>query len=252
MIPGWAIAGLWGLFSGSALILGAVVGVFFNLRASVIASVMAFGSGVLISALSFDLMDEAFKTGGFIATSAGFLGGAVIYTFAAWLLTHKGAKHRKRSNGKQVSEKDQNGSGLGIALGALLDGIPESIVIGLTLLSGKGVSLVAVAAIFISNIPEGLSSSSGMRKSGRSLRYIFSVWIGIALLSGLASLIGYSVFGEFPPEVVAATTAVAAGAILAMLIDTMIPEAFEGDHQWAGITTVVGFLVAFVTSKLGP
>jgi zinc transporter, ZIP family len=233
-MPLWLTAGLWGFLSGSALILGALIGAFFNLRQSVIATVMAFGSGVLISALSFDLMDEAYKQGGFVSIAVGFLSGAVIYTAASWALGAKGAKHRKRSNGLQVSETDHQGSGSAIALGALLDGIPESIVIGLSLLSGKGVSLVAVIA-----------------KSGRSMTYIFTVWTAIALLSGFASLLGYTVFGSFSPEVISATTAVAAGAILSMLIDTMIPEAHSGEHDWAGLVSVAGFLSAFIISKLG-
>jgi ZIP family zinc transporter len=250
-MPEWLLAGFWGLFSGSALIIGALLGYYLNLKTRLVASVMAFGSGVLISALSFDLMDEAFKQGGFVSTASGFLVGAVVYSLAAWFLNSRGAAHRKRSVGHQKTEEQQSGSGLAIALGALLDGIPESIVIGLTLLTGKGVSLVAVIAIFISNLPEGLSSSSGMRKAGRSARYVFSVWIGITLMSGLAAIAGYTIFGSFSPAVISATTAVAAGAILTMLIDTMIPEAYEGEHGLAGLMTVFGFLVAFVTSKLG-
>ena len=134
-------------------------------------------------------------------------------------------------------------------MGALLDGIPESIVIGVSLLAGGTVSLVAVAAVFLSNVPEGLSSSAGMRQAGRSRRYVFGVWGGIALASGLASLVGYLAFRGVPPEAIAVTNAVAAGAILAMLSDTMIPEAFEGTHDWSGLITVLGFLSAFVLSK---
>jgi zinc transporter, ZIP family len=133
----------------------------------------------------------------------------------------------------------------------LLDGVPESIVIGLSMLHGGAVSMVAVTAIFLSNIPEGLSSAAGMKKAGRSASYIFGIWGGIALTSGIAALIGYTVFQGFSDEIIAATTAVAAGAILAMLADTMIPEAFEVAHDFAGLITVAGFLAAFVLSKLG-
>jgi zinc transporter, ZIP family len=126
----------------------------------------------------------------------------------------------------------------------LLDGIPESIVIGVSMIAGGAVSFVAVIAIFLSNLPEGLSSSAGMKKAGRSARYVFGIWIGIALISGLAALLGYAVFSKFSPDVIAATTAVAAGAILAMLADTMIPEAFEAAHDFAGLITVIGFLAA--------
>ena len=250
-IPLWAQAGFWGFVAGTALLIGAGTGYFIRVSQRLIAAIMAFGSGVLISALSFELMDEAYKTGGFDSTAIGFLGGAIMYTAANWLLEEKGAKHRKRSGGQQPSEEQNSGSGMAIAIGALLDGIPESIVIGLSMLKGGVVSFVAVVAIFLSNIPEGLSSAAGMKKAGRTVGYIFGVWGGIAVASGVASLLGYTVFSGFSPDVVAAITAVAAGAILAMLVDTMIPEAFEVTHTFAGLITVAGFLAAFSLSKIG-
>ena len=117
------------------------------------------------------------------------------------------------------------------------------------MIAGGAVSWVAVVAVFLSNVPEGLSSSVGMKKAGRSKLYVFGVWGWIAFISGLAALAGYAVFRHFSNNVIAATTAVAAGAILAMLSDTMIPEAFDEAHDFAGLVTVAGFLAAFWLSN---
>jgi ZIP family zinc transporter len=163
-------------------------------------------------------------------------------------LARRGARHRKRSGHEraqaQPSEADQGGSGMALALGALLDGVPESAVIGVSLLDGGAVSLVTVAAVFISNVPEGLSSSAGMKKAGRSRGYVFAVWAAIAAASTVSAVLGYTVVGSFSPAV----TAVAAGAIHAMIADTMIPEAFEDAHLAIGLITVSGFLVSFALS----
>jgi ZIP family zinc transporter len=248
-MPIYLQAGLWGLLSGSALVLGATIAYLVRLPPRAVAAVMAFGSGVLISALSFELMDEAYRQGGFVATGLGFLAGAAIYTAANVAISRRGGQGRKRSGDQQQDASE--GSGLAIAVGALLDGIPESVVIGVSLLGGGSVSMVAVVAIFLSNLPEGLSSAAGMRRAGRSKSYVFGVWGGIALASGLAALLGNLAMADADPSVIAATNAVAAGAILAMLADTMIPEAFETTHEYAGLITVAGFLAAFVLSKAG-
>ena len=249
-MPQWIQAGLWGLLAGSALLIGAAIGWFVKVSQSVVAIVMSFGSGVLISALSFELMDEAVKRGGFNATAIGFICGAAVYTAANLALARFGARRRKTAGSGQPSEEQQPGSGMAIALGSLMDGVPESIVIGLTLLKGGAVGWVAVVAIFLSNIPESLSGASGMKRAGRGAAYIFGLWGGIVVISAIAATVGYVVFQHFSPQVVAATTAVAAGAILAMLADTMIPEAFKAEHNYAGFVTVAGFLAAFWLSKL--
>jgi ZIP family zinc transporter len=248
-MPQWLQAGFWGLLAGAALLVGAVVGWFLHVPQRWVSGVMAFGSGVLISALAFDLMDEAADRGGLGPASIGFLAGALLYTLGNLVVSRYGAKHRKRSSQQQPSEAEAAGSGLAIALGALLDGIPESMVIGVSLLEGGRVSLVTVAAVFLSNVPEGLSSSAGMKRARRSRAYVFGVWGAIALLSGVAALIGFVVFRGVAAGAIAATMGVAAGAILAMIVDTMVPESFEGTHDMAGLVTVAGFLTAFALSR---
>lgn len=245
-------AGFWGLLSGSALLIGAAIAWFVPMPRRLIAGIMAFGAGVLISALSFELMDEAWKRGGFEPVAGGFLGGALIYTIANMLVARWGGKHRKRAGADlRNRDKERNASNGGaLAIGALLDGIPESIVIGVSLLQGGSVGIVAVSAVFLSNIPEGLSSAAGMKAEGRSAAFVFSMWAGIAAIAGFSSWLGYVAFAGVNPAVVAAVQAIAAGAILSMIVDTMVPEAFEGTHDYAGIITVAGFLAAFALSRL--
>jgi ZIP family zinc transporter len=251
MMPIWLQAGLWGLLAGSALVIGAAIAWWIPVPRKVVASVMAFGAGVLISALSFDLVDEAETHGGLGPTVLGFLAGAVTYLAANLVLARTGARHRKRSGDQQPSEAEQEGSGAAIAVGALLDGVPESVVLGLSLLGGSGVGVPVLAAIFISNLPEGLSSAAGMKRNGRSAGYIFGVWVGIAVASGLAGLLGCLLLQGASETTVAGITAVAAGAILTMIADTMIPEAFEQTHMYAGLLATLGFLAAFTISRAG-
>lgn len=250
-MPGWLQAGGWGLVAGSALLIGAAVGYLARIPQKAVASVMAFGAGVLLSAVSFELITEAYEHGGLLPTAVGAVAGSVLYTVCNVLLARRGARHRKRSGGQLASDAQQGGAGTALAVGALLDGVPESVVIGASLLGGGTVSAVTVAAVFISNVPEGLSSASGMRRAGRSRRYVFGLWGGIAVVSGLAAVAGYTLLGGVAPAVLATITALAAGAILTMVADTMIPEAFENAHLAIGLITLLGFLTAYALSTTG-
>ena len=251
-MPLWVQAGLWGLLSGGALVVGAAIAWLVDLPRTVVASVMAFGAGVLISALAFEMVDEAERSAGLVPTVTGLLGGAVAYVAANVWLARRGARNRKRSgDDMQPSEADLQGSGTAIAVGALLDGVPESVVLGLSLVDGGGVAVPVLAAIVVSNLPEGLSSAAGMRRSGRSATYVFGVWGGIAVASGIAGALGCLLLQGASAATVATITAVAAGAILAMVADTMIPEAFERTHLYAGLLASLGFVASFTLSRAG-
>jgi ZIP family zinc transporter len=136
-----------------------------------------------------------------------------------------------------------------IAVGAFLDGVPESVVLGTSLLGGSGVGVPVLVGIFISNLPEGLSSAAGMKRSGRSAGYVFGVWGGIAVMTGVAGLLGALLLQGASQESIAVITAVGAGAILAMVADTMIPEAFERTHLYTGLIATMGFVVALAIEK---
>jgi ZIP family zinc transporter len=248
-MPIWIAAGMWGLLGASSLILGAAVAFLIRLPERITAGIMAFGCGVLISAVAYDLLEDGFQEGGIWPIIAGAIAGSLAYTIADWLVSRNGGQDRKRSGGQQ--QKQGDGAGLAIAVGSLLDGIPESVVLGVGLLSGNGVGTAMLAAIFLSNFPEGLSSAAGMKAAGRSKAYVFGLWSIIVALSALASLAGAALLGDASPQVLATVNAVAAGALLTMVVNTMIPEAVAAEHNATGFLAVAGLLVAFSLSNLG-
>ncbi len=252
-MPPVAQAALWGLLAGSGLLIGAVIAVGSRGRLShrIVAAVMGFGGGVLIAVLSIELMESAFRSGGPLAATAGLLLGAATFSFCNWRLAKHGARHRNRCGDcvQQPSEAEHRGSGLAIAVGAVLDGIPESLVIGVSLLGGERFGPGLVAGFFLANLPQGLSSAAGMKRAGRSVWYILGVWTGIPLISGAAAAVGYLSLGALAPAALATIVAFAAGSVLAMLAESMIPEAFEDAQPFIGLITVVGFLAAFLMVK---
>ncbi|WP_270889520.1 ZIP family metal transporter [Pedococcus sp. 5OH_020] len=236
-------AGFWGFVGGAALLIGAAAGIWLPTSKRVIGWVMAFGSGVLVSALTFELTREAYDRAGGVATVLGLVAGSVVFFVGDWLVDNHGGNRRKSPNGPQPGA-----AGTALALGALLDGIPESAAIGVSTIGGGGVGIAVVAAVFLSNIPESLSSSAGMRSAGHSAPRIFRLWVAVTVASTIAAALGYVLLDGASPAVVATIQAFAAGAILTMLADTMVPEAVEHAGRLVGLLTVLGFTAAFLLS----
>jgi zinc transporter, ZIP family len=236
----------WGLLAASSLVIGAAAALLVRIEPRMIGLIMGFGAGVLISAVAFDLVEEAVDLEpAQWAPLLGIFSGSLAFFVGDWLVSRQGGGDRKDATGAQES-----GSPLAIVLGTVLDGIPESLVIGLTISEGGTVGASYLVAVFISNLPEAISSTAGLVESGWAKARILWMWIAIALVSGLASLLGYSLFQGASPETVSFVLTFAAGGILAMLAETMMPEAFEHGGRLVGIATTLGFVVAFGIHQL--
>jgi ZIP family zinc transporter len=236
-------AAWWGFVGGGALLLGAVAGIWLPVSNRLVGLVMGFGAGVLFSAVAFELTSEAFDTAGALVMVLGLICGALVFFAGDWWIDRRGGHRRKSPNGPQA------GAGASaLVLGALLDGIPESAAIGVSLIGGGGVGVAMVAAVFLSNVPESMSASAGMRQTGRSTKTILLMWGAVTVASTIAAALGYGLLGSAPEEVVAAVQAFAAGAILTMLADTMLPEGVEHAGRLVGLVTALGFTCAFLLS----
>ena len=220
----------WGALAASSLVIGALLGLARPWSPVVVGAVLAFGAGALISAVSFDLVEEGAALGGPAAIGAGLAVGAFTYFGLDRL----------------VERKDSGGGAL--ALGAFLDGIPEQMVLGIGLATGEGVSVGLLVAIFVSNLPEAIGSSSDMRAAGRSAAAIRRLWLAVAAICTLATVGGYALADSVSDDFKAVVNGFAAGALLVMLIDSMIPEATRKAGRAAGLVTVLGFAVAFSLS----
>ncbi|RSK26694.1 ZIP family metal transporter [Bacillus sp. HMF5848] len=232
-------AAFWGSVAGSALLLGASVGLFFHVSRRMAAYIMAFGTGVLIGAATFELLIEATKKGGILSSSFGFLIGALLFVGLELFIAKKGGTNRKQSKKNPVGH-----SGLAIFVGTMMDAIPESVIIGVSLLETDQVSWVIIIAIFISNFPEGLSSSIGLKEDGYSTLKIYIMWGVAMILSAISAVVGYSIVGGLSDIYVAFIGAFAAGGIYAMVASTMLPEAFEDSGPIVGFVSAVGLLTA--------
>lgn len=238
---------LWGTVAGSALLLGSGAAWWLKIPRVWVCAIMAFGAGVLVSALSFELVLEAFETGGLMATVGGVLAGAALYFSANWVLDWRTKKRQKASG----NTNGESSSGSALAVGALIDGIPESVALGLSVVASASINPAMLIAIFISNVPEGLASTAQMKSAGRKGSSIAMLWGSIAISCGLAAFFGALLMQSMPEEALAFATAVAAGGILTMIADAMIPEAYAVEHDYTGLLVTGGFLSAFALHVLG-
>ena len=236
----------WGVLAASSLVIGALVALRFSIGLRAIGLVMAFGAGVLISAVSFDLIEEASgMASGQGPVAVGLFAGCLVYFGGDRLIDRLGGSGRKRAAGT-----DGGGSALAIVLGTVLDGIPESAVIGLTIYQGGAVGAAYLTAVFLSNLPESISATTGLVTGGWRKSRVLWMWVAIVVVSGIASLGGYALFQESSPDTVAVVLAFAAGAILTMLANTMMPEAYEHSGKLVGVVTTLGFAVAYAIHSI--
>ncbi len=231
---------LWGALATSSLLLGGLIAASMRLSRRSLGLLMAFGAGTLISAVSFELVFEAVqRSRGSGFPAVGFCLGAFSFYFSDQWIAGLGVP----KVGARVATGSAN-LAIPMVLGIILDGIPESMVIGLGILEHQVVSLAMLVAIFLSNLPEAVAGTIGMQASGWSRRQIMLLWLVIAVVCAVASAAGYSLFSTIPQVWLSLVQAFAAGAILMMLTNSMIPESYEHAGKLAGVMTVLGFIVS--------
>ena len=235
---------LWGALAASPLILGAMVAYVSTPSRAFIAVVMALGTGLLIGSVAFELVDEAVKTTDVGAVGLYTLAGAAVFTAGDLLLERRGGGDRKDAGGDQA-----DGAPLAIVLGSVLDGIPESFVLGLTVLQG-GISPALLIGVLLSNLPEGMASSSGLRVAGWPRHRVMWMWSLVVVVSAVSAAVGYAALDPTHGRTGAFAQAFAAGALLTMVCDTMLPEAFEVEGVYTGSLVAIGFAISISLSAL--
>jgi ZIP family zinc transporter len=235
----------WGTLAASSLVIGAALSFARPWSMRQVGYVLAFGAGALISAVSFELAAEGIEIGGAGITGIGLgIGALTYYVLDGWIA-------RRHSTGRgRKGRMEGSGSGTALALGAFLDGIPEQLVLGITIASGEGVGVALVVAIFVSNLPEALGSARDMNQTGKPREAILRLWLLVAVICVFASAVGYLIADAVSGDAKAAIDGFAAGALLVLLIDSMIPDARKDAGRRAGLVTVLGFAVAAGLSSL--
>jgi zinc transporter, ZIP family len=212
----------WGALAASSLVLGALVGLARPWPRRAIGLVLGFGAGALISAVSFELAEDGVKIAGGLPVAIGLAVGALTYFVASGRVAAMGG-------------------GPALALGAFLDGIPEQMVLGIGLASGDKVSVGLLAAIYVSNLPEAIGGASELEAAGRARPQVLRLWILVSVACALATVVGYGLIDVASDELQGGINGFAGGALLVMLVDSMIPEATQQAGRTTGLVTTLGF-----------
>jgi zinc transporter, ZIP family len=238
---------VWGAVGGSSLVVGGAIALRVALTRRALGLIMAFGAGVLVSAVAYELVQEAFETSaGEGGVALGLLAGSVVFFGAETLIDRsRGGGHEEPAEGAHARQ-----AGRALVLGIVLDGIPESLVLGLTVLEAGTVSAAFLVAVFLSNLPEAIAATTALARAGRSPARIMRFWVVVALGFGLTALAGYVALDSASPRTLAIVLAFAGGAVLTMLANTMMPEALRYGGRLAGLMTTLGFALAFAISSL--
>jgi zinc transporter, ZIP family len=226
-VTGEALA--WGALAASSLVIGALIGLARPWPRQAIGLVLGFGAGALISAVSFELAQEGVEIGGTTAVAIGLGVGALTYFVCSGLL---------------ASRMGGASAGTALALGAFLDGIPEQLVLGIGIASGEGVSVGLLAAIFVSNLPEAVGGASEMEAAGEGRARVIRLWLVVAGVCALATPVGFAIADTASGELQGGINGFAAGALIVMLVDSMIPDATQQAGRTTGLVTALGFAVA--------
>ncbi len=228
----------WGALAASSLVIGALLGLARTWPERLVGLVLGFGAGALISAVSFELFEEGLDIGSGAAVAVGLGAGALTYFALDSAIARRGAgRSRERRSAP-------SNAGPALALGAFLDGIPEQMVLGIGLAAGGSVSPGLLAAVFVSNLPEAIGSASAMRAGGTRGSRVVALWVGVAVVCTAATVAGYAIADSASGDLQAGIDGFAAGALLVMLVDSMIPDATEKSHRATGVVTALGFAVA--------
>jgi ZIP family zinc transporter len=250
--PIWARAAVSGGIVGLGLLVGCLAALIARPHHGGIARVMAFGAGALLGTVSIQLVVSAQHHAGIARATLFLLIGALLFSFVNVWLALAGARDRKRCGGcvAQENEVDKPGSGQAIAIGTILDAVPEGLVLGIAAAQGTSPTILVMAGLFLANVPEALSGSAGMRLASRSPLYIFLVWTAASLVTPIAAVAGSLLFATASPNMAGGLDALAGGILLSMAVETMIPEAFDKGPSFSGTVAVSGFAVIAAVAAL--